>query len=870
MPLFNARFEPQQKLAQGSDTLIYRGYDHESQAPVLIKAFDLNAIHSWKRFELIQREEDLLAQMHHPRIPGFVSSFSEGPPNARVLYLVSHWIEGQNLEQKLDSGWAPTAAEALLIAEQVLQILMYTHKFNPPIVHRDIKPSNIMINAENEVFVIDFGGALKQLEAQGSGGSTVIGKSGYIAPEEFRGQASTASDLYALGATLLRLLSGQEPDTLLYTRPQITGQQGKEWGLSPAQGRWLNQMIVPHSSERFTQAVKALVALDRVRGLDPLKRKIIQPHKGGRPIQTALNTLVYEERQALAEGSVLQGRYQIQVLLGSGSQSRVYRANDLESQRKVVLKELRISELHNVKFMALFEREVKALKRLEHPRIPAFYDYFEYADGGQLSLFLVTELIQGQTLSQLMETGWRPLSNEIWRILEDLLEILDYLHSQNPVLIHRDIKPSNIVLDEQQRAHLIDFGAVKSPSLSSGAGGSTVVYTVGYTAPEQLSAQGTAASDLYSLGMTLIHLLSGRNPFELQYENDGPQFEPWVNCPPFYSELLRALTRSAPAERLASAAEALKLLKAQQAQQTNARQWLKERQKATEQEQTLPLQVPRFHPTQNALQWKQKSTELRVGLSSFPPIVATLEPPEFLYPNMAGMDWQQALQEHWTHLLAIYNKQRPYVHNHGFFFLWGALSFVSIIIFPNYAHLALLSYALSVFASELNVFKSKFDSDWIRIRFLEALNKAVESSSHADRHSFFSEMKKYYSGEHKPPLFKGMYLRKNNLIVLNFKDEEHDYPLHELNEIELISLKLSPYWEALMSTEIEMRPCLLAICDSEISRDDIDEFTVLSDDIPQLTRYYLCFLTERDQIQLQNYLKYVLARIQTARDENAA
>lgn len=203
-------------------------------------------------------------------------------------------------------------------------------------------------------------------------------------------------------------------------------------------------------------------------------------------------------------------------------------------------------------------------------------DSFQIREGERLSWFLVTEAVAGETLDHRLERGWRPTDEVVWQIAEQLLEILDYLHSQDPPLVHRDLKPSNVLITPDNQVWLIDFGAVQSRLWAQGGGGSTIIGTFGYMAPEQFSGQAFPQSDLYGLGATLIRLLSRRHPIEIPLEGTGLHFQPFVSCPPFYLAWLSKLLQPLYSQRFASATEALSLLHAATADAPEARQWLQQ------------------------------------------------------------------------------------------------------------------------------------------------------------------------------------------------------------------------------------------------------------------------------------------------------
>jgi serine/threonine protein kinase len=170
----------------------------------------------------------------------------------------------------------------------------------------------------------------------------------------------------------------------------------------------------------------------------------------------------------------------------------------------------------------LFEREAQVLKQLNHPRIPQYRDYFAI-DDRMLWFGLVQDYIPGTSLKDLLSQGKRFSQEQVRQIAVEVLQILIYLHELNPPVLHRDIKPSNLILGDDGQVYLVDFGAVQDRAAKEGAT-FTVVGTYGYAPMEQFGGRTVPASDLYALGTTLIHLLTGIAPADLPQDDLRIQF----------------------------------------------------------------------------------------------------------------------------------------------------------------------------------------------------------------------------------------------------------------------------------------------------------------------------------------------------------
>jgi len=208
----------------------------------------------------------------------------------------------------------------------------------------------------------------------------------------------------------------------------------------------------------------------------------------------------------LNQRDVLQGRYRVVKKLGEGGFGAVYQAWDINLEcHRAVKENLDISP----QAQRQFKIEAKILNQISHPNLPRVIDHFIIEGQGQ---YLVMDYVEGQDLGEMLENG--PLPEQ--RVLPWIIQVCDalsYLHAQNPPVIHRDIKPANIKITPHGKAMLVDFGISKiyDPTLSTTMGARAV--TPGYSPPEQYGQGSTdARSDLYSLGATLYHLLTGKKP----------------------------------------------------------------------------------------------------------------------------------------------------------------------------------------------------------------------------------------------------------------------------------------------------------------------------------------------------------------------
>ena len=252
------------------------------------------------------------------------------------------------------------------------------------------------------------------------------------------------------------------------------------------------------------------------------------------------------------------GGYWPTKVLAENPHSRMYLAQDL-SGAKVALKELVFALVPTVDALEAFEREGKFLQRLEHPGIPRFVESFRLGTGVHTRLYLAQEFLEGVTLAARIEMQ-RVSESEFVYLAQQVLGILSYLHGRTPKMIHRDIKPANLILRPDGTVALVDFGAARDLTATQ-TYGSTLVGTFGYMPPEQLGGTVDETSDLYALGASLLHAVTGKRPesmFRRGMAIDASEEK--LPLSPARRRILLRLVEPRRSARFASAAAALQEL----------------------------------------------------------------------------------------------------------------------------------------------------------------------------------------------------------------------------------------------------------------------------------------------------------------------
>ncbi|WP_017717237.1 serine/threonine protein kinase [Kamptonema formosum] len=258
--VLHKRYKLQQKLGQNAGRQTWLAEDLAAQPagePVIVKLLSFGGDVQWDDLKLFEREAQVLQQLSHTRIPKYRDYFSI---DDRTLWfgLVQEYIPGTSFKELLNQGRKFTETELRKIAEDLLQILVYLHELNPPVLHRDIKPSNLIWGEDERVYLVDFGAVQDKAAAEGAT-FTVVGTYGYAPVEQFGGRAVPASDLYALGATLIHLATGTSPADLPQRDMRI--QFSDRVSLSPSFASWIGHLTEPALERRFISAGVALAAL---------------------------------------------------------------------------------------------------------------------------------------------------------------------------------------------------------------------------------------------------------------------------------------------------------------------------------------------------------------------------------------------------------------------------------------------------------------------------------------------------------------------------------------------------------------------------------------------------------------------------------
>jgi serine/threonine protein kinase len=200
---------------------------------------------------VLRREVRILRQLSHPGIPRYVDELVAGSGSSLALCLVQEFVDGQDLAAEMESH-RYRELEVVEIVQQVLDILAYLHGLSPPVVHRDLKPSNVMRRSDGGLVLVDFGSVRDAfLDPEEAGDESL----GYMAPEQLAGKAAPASDLYALGALAVTLLTRREPHTLTDADGRLDWRRAAE--VKPETAKLLDALLEPVLAKRVQSVAEA-------------------------------------------------------------------------------------------------------------------------------------------------------------------------------------------------------------------------------------------------------------------------------------------------------------------------------------------------------------------------------------------------------------------------------------------------------------------------------------------------------------------------------------------------------------------------------------------------------------------------------------
>jgi len=506
-----AHYQVLERLGEGAMGAVYRARDEKLGRMVALKILPpAPDAESAQRFE---REARAISALSHPNI-AVIYAFEQ---DEEMRFLALEYVSGGTLAERIarfkKEGRAPTPREVVDACLQIAAGLAHAHRRG--VVHRDVKAENVLVSEDGLLKVTDFGVAKVGGEAGLTEEGSLVGTMAYMAPEQILGEAvDRRADVFSFGVLAFELAAGELP-------------------FDPIHAAQLNYEIVnaptPDLDDYRRDLPKAFAELiyktlekrpeDRLQDLDEAVEKLEEIRAnlrtGSADVTGPMPT--YERPRREIEVGATVGRYRVLSKIGEGGMGTVYRAHDLTLDRTVALKTLKTLTFVNPERKKRFLQEAKAASALNHPNIVTIHEADE-----QLGVsFIAMEFIEGETLDRRIARG--PIGlNESLRIAIQIADALAAAHQAG--IVHRDLKPGNVMLADDGRVKLLDFGLAKlgedvlttseaadAPQTEEGA----ILGTAAYMSPEQ--AEGRAVdsrSDVFSFGSLLYELETGRRAFD--------------------------------------------------------------------------------------------------------------------------------------------------------------------------------------------------------------------------------------------------------------------------------------------------------------------------------------------------------------------
>lgn len=260
--LLKERYQIDTLLGRQTGRRTFLAIDTQTNTSVVIKLLLFGPDFNWEDLKLFEREAEVLKSLDHPAIPQYLDFFEVELERGQGFALVQSYIPARSLQQAIQAGRTFSEKDLEAIARDLLKILAYLHARQPAVIHRDIKPSNVLLtdrtaHSPGQVYLIDFGSIQTAIKG---GTQTVVGTYGYMPPEQFGGRTSAATDIYALGVTLIYLATGCNPDELPQQDLRLCFED--RVNLSPRLVSWLQQATYPSLERRFQSVEQALNSLN--------------------------------------------------------------------------------------------------------------------------------------------------------------------------------------------------------------------------------------------------------------------------------------------------------------------------------------------------------------------------------------------------------------------------------------------------------------------------------------------------------------------------------------------------------------------------------------------------------------------------------
>jgi serine/threonine protein kinase len=517
---FFGEYEVIEEIGRGGMSVVYKAKHPNLPKFVAIKVLSKFYSDDPAFIEKFRKEAEILSSFRHQNIVYIIDFRQEG----NLYYIVMDYIDGYTVKQILENSGLFSLKVATNVVKSVLNALYYSHRKG--IIHRDLKSSNIMIDENGKVLVTDFGLAREiNVDLVRETSHQIAGTIEYMAPEQFDsklGSISERTDIYSLGICFYEMVTGKLPFDNKSTPINIAF---KHLSALPDPPRSIVPTLLPKAesiilkmlekdpSKRYQSAEEALTDIME---LEEVLKYYKEPSEeaSGSYFEIAVEEPLKEEKKETPPsekikedphiGKVIGERYRIDKLLLKRIFSSLYLGADLTSGKDVTIQ---IPNDSRPTFKLRIEREVKALKEIDHPLFVKFLDVLE--ENG--TSYVIREYVDGVSVRNFLRTK-KPSIEESVKLILDVLEGTQFLHENG--IIHRDLNSDTVILTPEGKAKITFLGLTRVEDASSVSSGE-FLGVVQYTAPEQITdSRSDVRSEIYSIGILLYELLVGVPPFD--------------------------------------------------------------------------------------------------------------------------------------------------------------------------------------------------------------------------------------------------------------------------------------------------------------------------------------------------------------------
>ena len=253
------RYTIQRMLGQSAIGVTALARDERGGDQVVVKLLSLEKMQNWKQFELFEREIAILKNLKHPNIPAYIDSFHLEAE--KCIGLVQVFVNGADLDSRIRGGLRFTEERAVRFTCTLLEILSYLQAFNPPVIHRDINPKNIVMTGSGEPFLVDFDSVHSAAGRELFGSDTTVGTFGYMPMDQIMGKITPAVDMYALGVTLLFLLTHKRPEEFSLSESKL--EYGEYLNVSRGFTDFIDRLIEPAAENRIPDGRSAIAFFEK-------------------------------------------------------------------------------------------------------------------------------------------------------------------------------------------------------------------------------------------------------------------------------------------------------------------------------------------------------------------------------------------------------------------------------------------------------------------------------------------------------------------------------------------------------------------------------------------------------------------------------